>query len=60
MFKVYKRKIHVYVEGAPATAPHLKRSYVWSTNACRTCRDAVKAAKELYPTYTFTANFAKD
>ena len=60
MFKLYKRKIHVYCKGAPKTAPHLKQFYAWSTNAYQTCRDAIAAAKSLYPDQEFTANFAKD
>lgn len=59
-FKVYKRKIHVYAKGAPRSAPHLKQFYAWSTNAYKTCKDAVLAAKALYPNQEFTANFAKD
>jgi hypothetical protein len=53
-FKVYKRKIHVYFK---------KRDglwYAWSTNAYRTCRDAVAAAKQERPQWEFVANFAKD
>jgi len=54
MFKVYKRKIHVYQvrNGVPA--------YAWSTNAYPTCRAAIAAAKALYPHQQFKANFAKD
>ncbi len=50
---VYKRKIHVYQlrDGGPA--------YAWSTNAYRTCRDAVAAARTLYPNKQFKASFAK-
>jgi hypothetical protein len=59
-FKVYKRKIHVYAKGAPRTAPHLKRFYAWSTNAYRTCREAVAEAKLRHPDMDFVANFAKD
>ena len=59
-FKVYKRKIYVYRVGAPETAPHPTRFYAWSTNAYRTCRDAVAAAKAIYPGKDFVANFAKD
>jgi len=53
-FKVYKRKIHVYLKKPKGLY------YVWSTNAYRTCRDAVKAAKEKYPQRDFKACFAKD
>ena len=59
-FKVYQRKIHVYCKGAPKTAPHLKQFYVWSTNAYKSCREAVAAARVAYPDQEFTATFAKD
>lgn len=58
-FKVYPHKIDVYAKGAPRTAPHLKRFYVWSTNAYRTCREAAAAAKAQHPNMDFVANFAK-
>jgi hypothetical protein len=51
---VYKRKIHVYFK---------KRDglwYAWSTNAHRTCCEAVAAAKRERPEWDFVANFAKD
>jgi hypothetical protein len=53
-FKVYKRKIHVYQlrEGVPV--------YAWSTNAYKTCRDAVAGAVARYPSKQFKASFAKD
>jgi hypothetical protein len=54
------QKIHVYCVGAPKTAPHLKQFYAWSTNAYKTCREAIAAAKALYPSREFNANFAKD
>jgi len=57
---VYARKIHVYCKGAPKTAPHLSQFYAWSTNAYKTCRDAVAAAKAKHPAQDFTARFAKD
>ena len=38
-FKVYKRKIHVYYKKPSGLW------YAWSTNAYKTCRDAVAAAK---------------
>lgn len=53
-FKVYKRKIHVYFK---------KRDglwYAWSTNAFKTCRDAVADAKKHRPQWDFVASFAKD
>lgn len=57
---VYKRKIHVYFVGSPKTAPHLTRGYAWSTNAYRTCREAIAAAQSKHPNFQFVANFAKD
>lgn len=60
MFKVYKRKIHVYCKGSPNTAPHLTWFYAWSTNAYPTCRAAVEAAQAKHPNEKFKASFAKD
>jgi hypothetical protein len=34
--------------------------YMHSTNAYRTCRDAIAAAKAKAPDFQFVANFAKD
>ena len=51
---VYKRKIHVY---------EMRKSgpvYSWSTNAARTCREAIARARALYPNRDFVAHFAKD
>jgi hypothetical protein len=53
-FKVYPRKIHVYYKRTGGLC------YAWSTNAHRTCRDAVIAAKVIHPAQEFTAYFAKD
>lgn len=53
-FKVYKRKIHVYFKKPDGFY------YAWSTNAYKTCREAVKAAKLERPQWDFVANFAKD
>lgn len=50
---VYKRKIHVYFKKPNGL------HYAWSTNAYRTCRDAVTAAKLERPQWDFVANFAK-
>lgn len=50
---VYKRKIHVYQLRDSGAA------YAWSTNAYRTCRDAVAGARALYPHQQFKASFAK-
>lgn len=60
MFKVYKRKIHVWAKMSPRTAPHLVWAYAWSTNAYPTCREAVAAAKAKHPDMEFKASFAKD
>jgi hypothetical protein len=57
---VYRRKIHVYAIGTPKTAPHITQFYAWSTNAHRTCREAVAAAKLKEPRFDFKASFAKD
>lgn len=60
-FKVYKRKIHVYKREALACDPaDIFWNYAWSTNAYKTCREAVKAASETHPTGNFKACFAKD
>lgn len=63
MFKVYKRKIHVYL----VQNSNVKDSehqggliYAHSTNASKTCKDAVKSAKEKFPAFEFKAWFAKD
>ena len=53
-FKVYTRKIHVYFKRPDGLF------YAWSTNAHRTCRDAVAAAKLERPQWEFKARFAKD
>lgn len=58
-FKVYKRKIHVYREANELDRPGQKWAYVWTSNAYRTCRDAVKAAEEKHPGVKFKAFFAK-
>ena len=52
-FKVYKRKIHVYFKKSNGLY------YAWSTNAYKTCREAVQAAKLERPQWDFVANFAK-
>ena len=53
-FKVYPRKIHVYYKKPSGLW------YAWSTNAYKTCRDAVAAAKSERPQWNFKASFAKD
>ena len=51
---VYARKIHVYFKRREGLF------YAWSTNAYKTCREAVAAAKKERPQWEFKANFAKD
>lgn len=58
---VYKRKIHVYKRTALACDPaDTFYVYAFSTNAARTCREAVAHASAKWPMNTFKANFAKD
>ena len=62
---VYKRKIHVYREAKTLDEYTHKMDgrrwvYVWSTNAYRTCADAVSAASIKAPMEKFKASFAKD
>lgn len=62
-FKVYKRKIHVWVRqnsNVPDSEHKGGLDYLWSTNAYRTCREAVAAAKAWRPAFEYVANFAKD
>lgn len=59
MFKVYKRKIHVYFEGGIALQQGQRWGYAWSTNAHLTCRAAIAAAKAKHPDLNFKAHFAK-
>ena len=55
-FKVYPRKINVFrVDRSTPNNPRLV--YAWSTNAYKTCRDAVARAKELHPKEEFKALF---
>ena len=54
MFKVYKRKIHVWEKRGDTWV------FCWATNAYKTCKDAVSKAITLYPTKQFKASFAKD
>jgi hypothetical protein len=53
-FKVYKRKIHVYYKRQNGLC------YAWSTNAFKTCKEAIKDASENLPSLTFKAYFSKD
>lgn len=57
---VYARKIHVYHAGPISSAPGQKWGYAWSTNAYRTCSEAIAAAKKKHPEIEFKANFARD
>jgi hypothetical protein len=54
---VFPRKIDVWFEGGVALPPGQRWTYAWSTNAYRTCRDAVRAAKAKHPGVNFKANF---
>lgn len=53
-FKIYPRKIHVYFKKTDGLY------YAWSTNAHKTCKSAVAAAKQERPQWDFVARFAKD
>lgn len=53
-FKVYKKKIHVYYKREGGLC------YAWSSNAYKTCKDAIQGAKAIHPDYQFKAYFAKD
>ena len=60
---VYARKIHVWVRqnsNVPDSEHKKGLNYLWSTNAYRTCRDAVAAAKARAPAFEYVANFARD
>lgn len=60
-FKVYKHKIHVYrVSNILDGKNSSKWVYVWSTNAFRTCKDAVANAESLHPGVRFIASFEKN
>lgn len=62
-FKVYPHKIHVYRahnELDLGKASEFPWTYVWSTNAHKTCREAVKAAQAMHPSFKFKAAFAKN
>jgi len=54
MFKVYKKKIHVYYKRQGGLC------YGWSTNAYKTCKAAIASAQAIHPDFIFVANFAKD
>ena len=53
-FKVYPRKIHVYYKRTGGLC------YGWSTNAYKTCKEAIEGAKAVHPDFKFVANFTKD
>lgn len=60
-FKVYKRKIHVWlVQNSNVPDSDHKRAlvYMYSTNAYKTCKAAIAAAKAAHPAFEFKANFA--
>lgn len=59
-FKTYARKIHVYRRANTLDRCDEKWVYAWSTNATRTCKEAVARAAEKCPGVVFKANFAKD
>ena len=57
------RKINVWVRqnsNVPDSEHTKGLDYLWSTNAYKTCREAVAAAKEWRPAFSFVANFEKD
>lgn len=54
---VYARKIDVYRERNELDPEWVKWTYVWSTNAHRTCKDAILAAMLKHPGVKFRANF---
>ena len=57
-FKTYKRKIIVRVR---IDYPSISFwEYAWSTNAYKTCKEAVAAAKIKEPTFEFRASFSRD
>jgi hypothetical protein len=51
--KVYKRKIDVYISCSEGWR------YCYSTDAYKTCWDAVQSAKLKAPNFSFKANFSK-
>jgi hypothetical protein len=54
---VYRRKINVYFKNE---ITENEWRYCYSTNAYRTCRDAIIAAAPSFPNSEVRANFAKD
>jgi hypothetical protein len=57
------RKIHVWVRqnsNVPNSEHTKGLDYLWSTNDYRTCSEAVAAAKDWRPEFSYVANFAKD
>ena len=55
MFKVYKRKIYVWVKNPDSGA----WDFAYATNAYPTCKSAVSGAKASTPDFHFKASFAK-
>jgi len=63
MFKVHKRKIHVWlVQNSNIEGSQHQNGlvYMYSSNAYRTCRDAIIQAENKYPGFKFRAGFARD
>lgn len=59
-FKVYNRKINVWLvqnSNVPDSQHKRHLMYMHSTNAYKTCRDAIAAAKLKAPDFDFVANF---
>jgi len=60
---VYAKKIDVWIKqnsNVPGSEHTGGFIYAWSTNAARTCREAIASAKAKHPDFSFIANFAKD
>jgi hypothetical protein len=60
---VYARKIHVWLRmnsNVPGSEHTRALAYMYSTNAYKTCKAAIEAAKAKNPAFSFVANFAKD
>lgn len=62
-FKVYPRKIHVWIRmnsNVPGSEYTRTLAYLYSTNAYKTCKAAIEAAKAKNPAFSYVAQFAKD
>ena len=55
-FKVYRRKIHLWRWDENEKI----WLYAWSSNAYKTCKDAVAGANRIISATKFSASFAKD